>query len=90
MINKNLIKELIQKTIDEILSNKKISSLDEDFISIDSKLESIEIAQIIARSEELLEENGFKGYDLFEKVYEFEELTFTGLIDFIHKDLNKV
>ena len=65
-------------------TNKQIKSFDEDFISINSKLESIEIAQIIARIEELIEEKGIEGFDLFEKVFECDQLSFNSLSDLIY------
>lgn len=88
MITKEIITKILESTIEDILKGKSIPSLEEDFISANSKLESIEIAQIISRCEELLEENGIEGYDLFEKVFEVEKLTFLSLIDLIYSDLS--
>ena len=69
MLSKDQIKSIILKTINEIIPEKKIVTLEESFISEDSKIESIEVAQIIVRIEELLSESGIEGYDLFEKLF---------------------
>ena len=87
MIKKEIIENIITLTISEIIPNKQIKSFDEDFISINSKLESIEIAQIIARIEELIEEKGIEGFDLFEKVFECDQVSFNSLSDLIYHHL---
>ena len=87
MISKENIKKIILKAIDEILYEKNIKNLDEPFISENSIIESIEVAQIIVMIEELLSENGVEGYDLFEKLFEQKFLTFNSLIELIYKDL---
>ena len=66
---------------------KNIKNLDEPFISENSIIESIEVAQIIVKIEELISENGVEGYDLFEKLFEQKFLTFNSLIELIYKDL---
>lgn len=87
MISKENIKKIILKAIDEILYEKNIKNLDEPFISENSIIESIEVAQIIVKIEELISENGVEGYDLFEKLFEQKFLTFNSLIELIYKDL---
>ena len=87
MISKEVIKKIILKVIDEIIYEKNIKNLDEPFIAENSKIESIEVAQIIVRVEELISENGIEGYDLFEKLFEQKFLTFNSLIELIYKDL---
>ena len=78
---------ILEKTLSEIITNKKIITFDEDFISTESNFESIEIAQIISAIEDNLKEEGVEGYDLFEKVFEYEKLTLNSLIDLIESDL---
>tara|TARA_B100000287_G_C20197765_1_gene608712 strand:+ start:201 stop:467 length:267 start_codon:yes stop_codon:yes gene_type:complete len=87
MISKEIIRQIIIKVIDEIIPDKNIKSLDESFISENSNIESIEVAQIIVRVEELIQENGVDGYDLFENLFEQKFLTFNSLIELIYKDL---
>ncbi len=87
MIKRSLLKEILEKTLSEIITNKKIITFDEDFISTESNFESIEIAQIISAIEDNLKEEGVEGYDLFEKVFEYEKLTLNSLIDLIESDL---
>ena len=87
MLSKDQIKNILLKTINEIIAEKKIESLEEPFISEDSRIESIEVAQIIVRIEELLSESGIEGYDLFEKLFQQKNLTFNSLIDLVYQDL---
>ena len=87
MIDRSLLKKILEKTLSEIITNKKVTTLDEDFISTESNFESIEIAQIISSIEDNLKEEGVEGYDLFEKVFEYEKLTLNSLIDLIEGDL---
>ena len=51
MLSKDQIKNIISKTIKEIIPEKEIESLEESFISEHSRIESIEVAQIIVRIE---------------------------------------
>ena len=87
MIDRSLLTKILEKTLSEIITNKKEITLDEDFISTESNFESIEIAQIISSIEDNLKEEGVEGYDLFEKVFEYEKLTLNSLIDLIEGDL---
>lgn len=89
MLSKDQIKNILLKTIKEIIPEKQIESLEESFISENSRIESIEVAQIIVRIEELLSEIGIEGYDLFEKLFEQKNLTFNSLIDLVYKDLSE-
>ena len=86
MITKQAIRDIICKTLVEIIPDKNFI-MDDDFISFNSRLESIEIAQLITRIEELLQENGIEDYDLFERVFENEKLTFNSLVELIFSDL---
>ena len=87
MISRPEIEEFVKITLNEIIPERKIISLDTYFISAESEIESIEIVQIITRIEELLDKKEQMSYDLFEKVLEYEELTFTLLIDIIYADI---
>ena len=90
MLNKEKVKQIILDVIEEIIPEKDINSLEEPFISNDSIIESIEIAQIIVRIEELILENEVEGYDLFERIFENEKLTFNELVELIYKDLSEL
>lgn len=88
-LSKDQIKSILLKTINEIIPEKKIETLEESFISEDSRIESIEVAQIIVRIEELLSESGIEGYDLFEKLFAQKNITFESLIDLIYQDVSE-
>ena len=79
MITNSEVEEIIKKAITEVVEDNKSISLDEVFIGFDSEFESIDIVQIIALIEENLENNGVEGFDLLEKTFENDELTFNEL-----------
>ena len=64
---------------------RNLISLDKVFIGFDSEFESIDIVQIIALIEEKLENKGYEGFDLLEKTFETDRLTFNDLSILIQK-----
>tara|TARA_B100001093_G_C26058179_1_gene689335 strand:+ start:289 stop:549 length:261 start_codon:yes stop_codon:yes gene_type:complete len=79
MITNSEVEEIIKKAITEVVEDNKSISLDEVFIGFDSEFESIDIVQIIALIEEKLENKGLEGFDLLEKTFENDRLTFNEL-----------
>ena len=79
MIPNSEVEEIIKKAITEVVEDNKSISLDEVFIGFDSEFESIDIVQIIALIEENLENKGLEGFDLLEKTFENDRLTFNEL-----------
>ncbi len=79
MINISEVEEIIKSSIKEVIEDNKFISLDKVFIGKDSEFESIDIVQIIGLIEEKLEHNGYEGYDLLEKTFENDKLTFNDL-----------
>jgi len=79
MISNSEVEEIIKKAITEVVEDNKSISLDEVFIGFDSEFESIDIVQIIALIEENLENKGLEGFDLLEKTFENDRLTFNEL-----------
>ena len=85
MITNAEVEEIIKLAITQVVEDKKFKSLDEVFIGFDSEFESIDIVQIIALIEEKLENKGFEGFDLLEKTFENDRLTFKDLSILIQK-----
>ena len=85
MITNSDVEEIIKKAITEVVEDNKSISLDEVFIGFDSEFESIDIVQIIALIEESLENKGVEGFDLLEKTFENDRLTFNDLSILIQK-----
>ena len=79
MIPISEIEEIIKSSIKEVIEDNKFISLDKVFIGKDSEFESIDIVQIIGLIEEKLEYKGYEGYDLLEKTFENDKLTFNDL-----------
>ena len=79
MIPISEIEEIIKSSIKEVIEDNKFISLDKVFIGKDSEFESIDIVQIIGLIEEKLEHKGYEGYDLLEKTFENDKLTFNDL-----------
>lgn len=89
MLTKKEIEELIILSIKETINDHNEITLNSFFIGYQSIIESIEIVQIISLVEDKLEEKGFEGYDLFEKTFENESLTFNEFANLIEEQLNK-
>ena len=79
MIPISEVEEIIKSSIKEVIEDNKFISLDKVFIGKDSEFESIDIVQIIGLIEEKLEHKGYEGYDLLEKTFENDKLTFNDL-----------
>ena len=79
MIPISEVEEIIKSSIKEVIEDNKFISLDKVFIGKDSEFESIDIVQIIGLIEEKLEYKGYEGYDLLEKTFENDKLTFNDL-----------
>ena len=79
MITISEIEEIIKSAIVEVIEDKQFISLDKVFIGGESEFESIDIVQIIGLIEDKLEHKGYEGYDLLEKTFENDRLTFNDL-----------
>ena len=79
------IEEIIKSAIVEVIEDKQFISLDKVFIGGESEFESIDIVQIIGLIEDKLENKGYEGYDLLEKTFENDRLTFKDLSILIQK-----
>ena len=85
MIPISEVEEIIKSSIKEVIEDNKFISLDKVFIGKDSEFESIDIVQIIGLIEDKLEYKGYEGYDLLEKTFENDRLTFNDLSILIQK-----
>ena len=85
MITISEIEEIIKSAIVEVIEDKQFISLDKVFIGGESEFESIDIVQIIGLIEDKLENKGYEGYDLLEKTFENDRLTFNDLSILIQK-----
>ena len=85
MITSSEVEEIIKSSINEVIEDEKLISLDKVFVGFDSEFESIDIVQIIALIEEKLENKGYEGFDLLEKTFENDRLTFNDLSILIQK-----
>ena len=85
MITSSEVEEIIKFSINEVIKDEKLISLDKVFVGFDSEFESIDIVQIIALIEEKLENKGYEGFDLLEKTFENDRLTFKDLSILIQK-----
>ena len=88
MISKETVNQIILKVTKDIIENKLELSLTTSFIGADSNIESIDIVQIITEIEEKLEDAGLENFDLFDKVFEKENLTFDDLSELIINELS--
>ena len=92
MHNKKLTKEKVNTIVLEVanavINSKEGVKLNSIFIGIDSIIESIDIVQIILGIEEKIEKEGIENFDLFEKAFEREKMSFDELSDLIVKEIN--
>lgn len=92
MHNKKLTKEKVNTIVLEVanavINSKEEVKLNSIFIGIDSIIESIDIVQIILGIEEKIEKEGIENFDLFEKAFEREKMSFDELSDLIVKEIN--
>jgi len=77
MITKTKIDSIVISAIKAIIKDHKNFDLDSFFVGPNATIESIDVVQIVSFVEEKLEELGFEGFDLFEKVFECQNLTFS-------------
>tara|TARA_B100000886_G_scaffold276265_1_gene200191 strand:+ start:503 stop:772 length:270 start_codon:yes stop_codon:yes gene_type:complete len=89
MISKSEINNIIIASIKEVKNDRESFSLEDIFTGSGSSIESIDIVQIVSAVEDKLEERGFEGYDLFEKIFEHESLTFSDFSNLIEDQLNE-
>ena len=88
MLDKENILKIVEDSFTNVVEKNKSFSFKEEFIGSNTRLESIEIVQVISYIEENLEKKGIKGFDLFEYIYEFETLTFDKLAILIEENIN--
>ena len=88
MISKSDIEKIIKGSVKEVI--KDDFNLTDYFIGPNSSFESIDIVQVISSIEDDLESNNLQGYDLFDSIFKFDELTFYELSDLIEKDLREM
>ena len=88
MIKKSVINSIIISSIKEVKNNSESLSLEDIFTGSGSSIESIDIVQILTAVEDKLEDMGYEGYDFFEKIFEYESLTFKDFADLIEDQLN--
>ena len=86
MLSKNDLDKVITTAVKEVIKDNDINFKDY-FIGPNSSFESIDIVQIISEIEDYLESSNIQGYDLFDSIFQFDELTFSELSDLIQKDL---
>lgn len=89
MLSKEYLDDLISKVYLEILEEEFVNKKDEYFTGPNSVVESINIIQMISAIEDDLELNNIEGYDLLERVFENDSLTYSQLSELIYNDLNK-
>tara|TARA_B100000212_G_C27112390_1_gene421271 strand:+ start:140 stop:418 length:279 start_codon:yes stop_codon:yes gene_type:complete len=87
-LTKEKVNSIVLSVTREVINKKEEVTINSMFIGIDSIIESIDIAQIIAGIEEKIEKEGIKNFDLFEKVFEQEKLSFDELSDLIVQEIN--
>ena len=88
MILKSEIDSFLINAIKDVLKDEKKINNDNIFIGIGSELESLEVVQIISSIEDRLESRGYEGFDLFEKTFEYETLTFGDFLDLVKNNLD--
>lgn len=88
MIQKSDIDSIIFSAVKEIIKDYKSVNKETIFIGLDSNIDSVDIVQIISYVEDQLENNGFEGYDIFEKTFEQDVLSFGDFSDLIEQYLN--
>ena len=89
MLSKEYINDLIAKVYLEILEEEFVNKKDEYFTGPNSIVESINIIQMISAIEDDLELNNVVGYDLLERVFENDSLTYSQLSELIYNDFIK-
>ena len=83
----NNSEDIAQKVIKSLINNHlceyKGLDIDSFFIGKSSNIDSIDIVGSITYLEEELDENGVSDIDLFDAIFENEDMTFRQLINFL-------
>lgn len=87
-LTKEKVNSIVLSVIKDVINLKEEVKLNSIFIGIESNIESIDIAQIILGIEEKIEKEGIENFDLFEKVFEREKMSFDELSDLIVQEIN--
>ena len=87
-LTKEKINSIVLSVTKDIINLKEEVKLNSIFIGTESNIKSIDIAQIILGIEEKIEKEGIENFDLFEKVFEREKMSFDELADLIVKEIN--
>lgn len=89
MVDKKEMMRIINIALKEAEIKNKVIDLNTTFTGTDSNFESIDIVQIISTIEDQLENMGFEGFDLLEKVFSTDKLNFDELAELILQNINK-
>ena len=89
MVDKKEMMKIINIALKEAEIDNKVVDLNTTFTGTDSNFESIDIVQIISTIEDQLENMGFEGFDLLEKVFSTDKLNFDELAELILQNINK-
>ena len=87
-LTKEKVNSIVLSVTKDVINLKEEVKLNSIFIGIESNIESIDIAQIILWIEEKIEKEGIENFDLFEKVFEREKMSFDELSDLIVQEIN--
>ncbi len=87
-LTKEKVNSIVLSVTKDVINLKEEVKLNSIFIGIESNIESIDIAQIILGIEEKIEKEGIENFDLFEKVFEREKMSFDELSDLIVQEIN--
>ena len=89
MVDKKEMMKIINIALKEAEIDNKVVDLNSTFTGTDSNFESIDIVQIISTIEDHLENMGFEGFDLLEKVFSIDKLNLDELAELILQNINK-
>ena len=89
MVDKEEMMRIFNIALKEAEIENKVIDLNTTFTGTDSNFESIDIVQIISTIEDQLENMGFEGFDLLEKVFSTDKLNFDELAELILQNINK-
>ena len=89
MVDKKEMMKIINIALKGAEIDNKVVDLNTTFTGTDSNFESIDIVQIISTIEDHLENMGFEGFDLLEKVFSIDKLNLDELAELILQNINK-
>jgi len=89
MVDKEEMMRIFNIALKEAEIENKVIDLNTTFTGTDSNFESIDIVQIISTIEDQLENMGFEGIDLLDKVFSTDKLNFDELAELILQNINK-